>query len=245
MISQARGQLVIKGSTLRELVRLAYHVRDFQVSGGPDWINSIRFDIVAKPFGRPTNDFLTQPAPALEALLTDKFRLRLHRATRRLPVYSLAVSKSGPEMRRSKVANCATFRWKVDLPAPGVEPPDCSGVEGGPNRQLNQTLIAAGMSVSGTPRDAALNTLLSRELDRDIADKTGLPGLFDVYLEWNRAATARRLASLERGETAFVEDPDSLSLFAAVQQQLGLELEMHKGPVEVLVIDRAEKPTGP
>ena len=217
--------LAAEGATVQHLIRFAYHVRDFQIAGGPSWINSERFDVTAKPLAGPPRDFFDKPLPPLQDLLREKFQLKLHRETRELLVYTLTVSKYGGEMRRSKVATCASF-IKIRYSPPGERPQECSGVMGGPNLQLNETLDAVGMSAP------ELIKVLSDELDRIVIDKTGLTGLFDIVLEWNRQATKNRSA----------EDEDSPSLFTAVERQLGLNLEPAKGPVEVLVIDHAEKP---
>lgn len=229
--------LAAEGATLEDLIRFAYHVRDFEIAGGPAWINSDRYDVTAKPLAGPPREFFDKPLPPLQDLLREKFHLQLHRETREIPIFTLTASKYGAELHRSKVTSCAAFKWGRYSPPPGERPEDCSGVETGPNLQLNETLDAVGMPVSGS---AGFNLvqLLSRELDRVVIDKTGLPGLFDIVLEWNRQATKERLKS------AATEDPDSPSLFEAVQQQLGLKLEPAKGPVEILVIDHAEKPTG-
>jgi uncharacterized protein (TIGR03435 family) len=104
----------------------------------------------------------------------------------------------------------------------------------GPNLQLNEILNVAGMSITGP---YSLKEHIESELRRIVIDKTGLPGLFDIVLEWNREATKRRLKG------PIKEDPDSPSLFEALEQQLGLKLEATQGLVEVLVIDHAERPT--
>jgi uncharacterized protein (TIGR03435 family) len=218
--------LAAEGTTLHELIRMAYAVRDFQIAEGPAWIKSDRWDVTARPLDGPIRNFINKPLPPLQDLLREKFGLKLHRETREIPIFTLSVSKYGAELRRSKVTNCAAFKIGRYSPPPGERPEDCSGVERGPNLQLNETLDAVGMSVP------ELIKILSQELDRIVIDKTGLPGYFDVRLEWNRDATKHSNA----------EDEDSPSLFTAVERQLGLKLEPGKGPVEVLVIDHAEKP---
>ena len=169
----------------------------------------------------------------LRSLLEDRFKLKLHKETRQLPVYTLTVSASGLELRRSKVADCPPFRLGRRELEPGERPADCSGVEVGPNLQLNQTLDVAGMRIDGGPPNVeTLMSVLSREVDRMIINKTGLNGLFDIRLEWNRQATREH-----------TDEQNSPSIFTAVERQLGLKLEPGTGPVEVLVIDHAERPS--
>ena len=227
-------ELSFNQNTLREFIRAAYHVWDYQISGGPPWIDTDRFDIVLKmtePWGvEPWR----KPLRPLQDVLSDKFGLRLHRETRDLQVLILTVSKKGGELHRSKVQHCPPFWLSRDLLQPGERPADCSGVMTGPNLQLNEILNVAGMSITGP---YSLKEHIESELRRIVIDKTGLPGLFDIVLEWNREATKRRLKG------PIKEDPDSPSLFEALEQQLGLKLEATQGLVEVLVIDHAERPT--
>jgi len=222
--------LSAEGATLEDLIRFAYSVRDFQIVGGPAWIKSERYDVRAGALGGPVRDFVGKPLPPLQKLLKDKFQLKLHGESRELAIFKLRVSQYGGDLRKSRVARCATFDFGRYSPPPGERPKDCSAVLTGPNRQLNETLDGVGMSV------AQLIDMLSRELDRIVVDKTQLTGLYDIVLEWNRAATSQRV------KTSITEDPDNPSLFEALEQQLGLKLEAAKGPVEVLVIDHAEKP---
>ncbi len=109
----------------------------------------------------------------------------------------------------------------------------------GPNIHLNHTLDAVGMSVAGPSGSfSTLTDFLSRQLGRPVIDKTGLRGLFDFRLEWSVNATA-----LSLGLPAGSVEADNPSLFTALEEQLGLQLESAKGPVQVLVVDRAEKPS--
>jgi len=232
--SKETKQLSFHQNTLREFIRAAYHVFDYQIDGGPAWIDSDRYDLRVKLTEPLSLETSRKPLPALQDLLKDKFGLRLHRETRDLPVCILTVSKTGGELHRSRVQHCPPFWLLPGALKPGERPADCSGVIGGPNLQLNQTLDVVGMSISGP---FSLVDEIERQLNRVVIDKTGLTGLFDIVLEWNREATKKRLKG------PITEDPDSPSLFEALEQQLGLKLEATKGPVEVLVIDHAAKPS--
>jgi uncharacterized protein (TIGR03435 family) len=226
----------VKNASLRDLIRVAYQVRDFQISGGPDWIDSAHYDIDANAKDKPVpKEWLTTMMSLLQSLLADRFKLKLHRDTKELPVYVLTVAKGGPKFQQSREKSCTTFNWIRNSPPPGQIANIHCGAAELTNAQLNRTLDAVGISIWGVSPDApGLTWFLSRELDRIVIDKTGLTGLFDFYLEWNRAATLDKAAASA--------DPDNPSLFTALQDQLGLKLTSEKGPVEILVIDHAEKP---
>ena len=234
-VSLHQGKLSIKNACLRDLVRIAYQVRDFQVFGGPAWIVADGYDIEAK--GK--SDLPGSSLPHLiQSLLRNRFHLKFHRETKELPVYLLTVAKGGPRVHESRVGPCPQFKWEIGQ----FTSKPCTAVGGGPNQQLNHTLDAVGISISGAQ---GLIEFLVGNLDRMVIDKTGLRGTYDLHLEWDRRATAEILESGGPGsppKTAIREDAGP-SLFAAVEEQLGLKLESGKGPVEVLVIDHAEKPS--
>jgi uncharacterized protein (TIGR03435 family) len=209
-----------------------------RIVGGPDWINSMRFDINAKastefrssPDG-PPNELLLM----LRSLLEDRFKVRTHRETRELPVYELVVARAdgklGPQLRQS-TANC-------DGPPPPRqpnEPPPCGAMRGParvmaggiPMRRFAEMLTAI-MAV-GTPASAD---------GRLVVDKTGLSGRFAFNLTW----TPEQMPTASPPPGIPPIDPNGPSLFTALQEQLGLKLESAKGPVEVLVIDSVERPT--
>jgi len=227
----------VKNASLRELIRVAYQVREFQISGGPNWIDSAHYDIDANTKDKANpKEWLSTMTSLLQSLLEDRFKLKLHRQTKELPVYVLTVAKGGPKFQPSNEKSCPSFNWIRNSPPPGQIANIHCGAAELTNAQLNRTLDAVGISMTGATPDApGLTWFLSRELDHTVIDKTGLTGLFDFYLEWNRAAT------LDKAATS--ADPDNPSLFTALNDQLGLKLASEKGPVEVLVIDHAEKPT--
>ena len=209
-----------------------------RIVGGPDWINSTRFDIIAKastefrssPEG-PPNELVLM----LRSLLEDRFKVRTHRETRELPVYELVVARAdgklGPQLRQS-TANC-------DGPPPPRqpnEPPPCGAMRGParvmaggiPMRRFAEMLTAI-MAV-GTPASAD---------GRLVVDKTGLSGRFAFNLTW----APDQIPTVAPPPGIPPVDPNGPSLVTALQEQLGLKLESAKGPVEVLVIDSVERPT--
>jgi len=152
---------------------------------------------------------------ALRSLLADRFQLALHSETKEQPVYALVVNKGGPKLQES------------------TEPR-------GLIRKMGRGTLKAQAVELGM---LALN--LSNELGRSVFDKTGLAGKYDFELKWapSQDSAAQLGAPPQTAEFALPADPDGPSIFTALQEQLGLRLESGKGPVEVLVIDRAERPS--
>jgi len=220
---------------LRMLIAFAYNIRDFQLSGGPGWIGTDRYDIQAKGERSPGTEKVpddprrmtdAQRAAMQEkmrervrALLAERFHLVIHRETREGPVYALVVAKGGPKLKAVE------------------ESPDAQvGLRGG-RGQL--TGFAAP-----TPM---LASFLSNQLGRPVLDKTELKGKYDFKLEWapDPSQGGDKPGQLPPGVDAPppYTDPEGPSIFTALQEQLGLRLESQKGPVETIVIDRVEKPS--
>ena len=172
----------------------------------------------------------------LQALLEDRFQLKIHQETREGPVYELTIAKGGYRLKPSR--GCVPFDPN-HLPrqaAQGEAQVNYCGRMSRGGDGSRRTVEATGVDLA--PRIGLLTPsiigFLSEALDRTVIDKTGLAGAFDFRLEW---APQRALA--EQSDNA-----GSPSIFTAVQEQLGLKLEAGKGPVDYLVIDHAEKPSG-
>ncbi len=200
-ISGPRIRVVAYGLT--GLLMEAYDLKYYQLSGFPSWADSDRFDIDAKAEGDGTLSKV-QFKQMLQTLLADRFRLKVHRETKEMPVYALVVGKNGPKLKQS-VAEEPSLTMRATQ---GVE----ITVSKGSMEQL-----ATQLSGSGT--------------DRPVLDKTGLTGTYDYKLSW----TPER--------DGVPSDSSSVILPIAVQEQLGLKLESQKAPIEILVIDHAEKPS--
>lgn len=231
------------GVTLHELIRAAYGVQNFQISGGPGWLESDKYDIQAEVDSSVAGE-LRKLGPdqsrlenqrMLQALLADRFRLSVHRETKELPVYKLVIAKNGSKLRQAKVG---------DTYPNGIKGPDGRGSAG---------MVRAGMGeVTGQGISlAALVRILSEQLGRTIVDKTGIDGNYDIELKWTPAAGSNQgplfkgpEAGQPGGETNPVPETSGPSIFTAIQEQLGLKLESSKGPVETVVIDHAETPSG-
>jgi uncharacterized protein (TIGR03435 family) len=234
------GRLVVENFSLRLLMQNAYGIQPFQISGGPDWINSERYDIEAKADGSPSGKQMT--GPMLQTLLEDRFMLRVHRETKLLPVYELTVAKGGTKLKRSKEGGCIPFSMDSPvLPAMRVrgEPrATFCGFLGFGMEGADRKLEMAGVSM------AELATSLSRgELRRMVIDKTGLAGTFDVNLHWSIDAVQANPGTSGEPAPPPTDNPAGPSIFSAIQEQLGLKLESRRGPVEVLVVDHVERPS--
>jgi uncharacterized protein (TIGR03435 family) len=228
------GGVRITNMTLKEMIVFGWRVQPFQISGGPSWLDSMHYDVVAKPEAKPKPD---EVPLMLQALLTERFQLMLHRETKELPMFALTLArkdgKFGPKLVPHE-GDCAPPDPSKPPPRPEPgKPPTlgCGGMSMGPR----------GMTAIGVPV-GNLVPMLARILGSTVVDKTGLTGNFDVSAEWTPDET-QTLGFLLGGPAPPPSDAAGPSIFTALQEQLGLKLESQKGPVEVLVIDRAEKPS--
>ena len=235
---------------LQSLIAMAYGdagpppqaLANDRISGGPSWMNTDLFDIVAKagsdaPAG-PAG--VEQKLLMLRSLLADRFKLIVHHETRTAPIYVLMLvrgdGKLGPKLQRSDVDCGALLAARGAAPppppTPGARPP-CGAMVGlGP-----VALLTAG----GQTMASVANTL-SRLTGRIVEDRTGLSGSFDVDLRFNGEDLAG-LPPLPAGTDRPAPATDAVSLFTAIQEQLGLKLDAQRGPIDVVVIDHAEQPT--
>jgi bla regulator protein BlaR1 len=225
----------VESATFKDLVSLAYDVKDFQVSGGPGWINSDRYDIDATAEGAPTpgQEGMNLPRRRLQTLLQDRFKLALRRETKELPIYELTVARGGLKLQPLKDGSCVPF--DVDkFRAPGSNPMNFCGYGG----------FGRGFYEAASASMADLAKSFSMVVGRIVADKTGITGVFRVHLTFvpDESAPPWLLGPPgDPGNPAPAADAGP-SIFTAVQEQLGLKLESSKGPVDVLVIDHVEKP---
>jgi uncharacterized protein (TIGR03435 family) len=186
------------------------------------WFDSAHYDIVAKPESKPKLDEIPV---MLQALLADRFQLALHRETKELPMYALVTArkdgKLGPNMKES---TCGPTR-NAYAPEPG-KGPQCGFMRMG----------RGSLQTNGLPLDQFVVSI-SRMLGRKVVDKTGLMGGFDMTVEWTPDQAVQPIGDEPKPSA------DGPSIFAALQEQLGLKLEAQKAPEEILVVDRAEKIT--
>lgn len=228
---QPGGQMTVTNNSLYNLIRNAYGTQRFEMIPGanlPSWIDSDRWDIVAKPpAGAP--EVQEQMQLRLRSLLEDRFKLVARREMREMPIYELAVARAdgqlGPQMKPSGDECAAQGRAR----AAGVQPPPLPAGAFCGTRTNNGTVSMKGVPLSNFVRN------LGGMTGRFVIDKTGLTGPYDLDLQFTPDQPA---AGAPPGTPG-----DGASLFAAIQEQLGLKLEAKRAPVEVLVIDSAERPT--
>ena len=164
------------------IARVAYDVRDFQISGGPSWIKSEMYTIDAKESDSLAEEMQKLPFDKrleiggllVQSLLADRFKLKVHRETRMLPVYALVVAKNGPRLHEAKPGETYPN---------GMKGPDGRAGAGAIGEQSiserDRAILGQGITI------APLVPYLSRELERTVLDQTGLKGKYDIRLEWN------------------------------------------------------------
>jgi uncharacterized protein (TIGR03435 family) len=202
------GRFKATDVSLRQLLRFAYDVRDFQISGGPDWLDSARFTIEAKaPAGVEMPKTINDPQVdrfMVQTLLADRFKLEIHRSTREEQVYELVPGKDGAKLKVSAIT-------------------------------AGQLVFDRGKIVGvGVPMRFLVNQL-SQQLGRMVIDRTGLTQKYEFELNW--------MPDFDAPGGDVENTPAGNSIFAAVQDDLGLKLQTTKAPTDVIVIDQVEKPT--
>jgi len=236
---QLGGGFRASGATLKMLLTEAYNVREFQISGGPKWIDSDRFDITARAERSAAADSPAEPsalpppmtdaerktvqeqvAQRLQALFADRFQLIVHHEAKEQQVYALVVGKNGSKLQPAQ-NNSGSLRQGMMRMGRG-------SVEG----------QGVGLEV--------LIRAISGQLGRPVIDRTGLTGRYDIKLQWtpDPGQNVTPLGgALPPGVEPPPSDPNGPTIFAALQEQLGLRLESAKAPVDLIVIDRVEKPS--
>ena len=214
------GRFAVTGTTVRELIRLAYGIADYQLLGGPNWLTTERFavDARARTVAGGAVPSREDVRLMLQSLLAQRFKLAVTRETRELPMFSLEIARAdqtlGKQLRRSTI-DCSTAASREH--ARKTLPPD---------RQPCATHMASGVLLGNGTAFTTLLSLLSLPLGSPIDNRTGLDGAFDWELRW-------------------VTDPakDGPPLMVAVEEQLGLKLRPTRAPVSVLVIESVDRPT--
>ena len=232
------GRYVAQNLTQRTIVRRAFGVNgrapgnildlfESQVIGGPEWLDQDKFDIVAStaaPAEPPQMRLMVQ------RMLADRFKLAAHWETRELPVYLLTRARAdrlGPGLTPISDEDCAAMRGRGPMlpPAPGTPapPPPCGAIQFGPGQ-----LLARGAPIEWLG-STLTNVPVVTGIDRMVLDRTGITGNYAFTLKFAAAGSIS-------------PDPDRPELFTALQEQLGLKLEATRSPVDVIVIDRVDRP---
>jgi uncharacterized protein (TIGR03435 family) len=189
------GQIVFTNVSLGRLIQRAYGVKSYQLTG-PDWMDTVKFDIVAK---YPAGASKDQRPPMLRTLLAERFHLAIHLESKEMPAYALVVAKGGPKLQAAEpLGHSSDSRGRFD---------------------------DQGVSM------AVLADRLASQLEHPVVDKTALTGAYNLKLEWT--ADDRQA---DKGDPA-----TGPSIFAALQEQLGLKLQTEKLPIEIVIVDHVDR----
>ena len=234
------GRFVATGVSLKAVMGFAYRIRDFQISGGPNWINTDLWNIEGKSEEGTVPSLPRPPDPNIpdamalmvQSLIEDRFQLKMHRETKDSPVYELLIAKGGLKIKLSEGGS--EFRAPeqgapIPVPQRGEQP------------RGTLRLGRGELEGSAVPLALLISTL-SQQLGRPIIDKTELKGVYDFKLQWKPEVVQAAGPVEGAGPAPPLLSADLPDVFTAIQEQLGLRLESTKGPVEVLVIDSVLKP---
>ncbi len=245
MPSFSPGRMTLNCMTVQGLIDAAYvmfadgrnpnllKLQRIPIEGGPGWIDLERYTINAKAENNATAYLME--GPLMQTLLERRFKLKIHRETREIPVYNLVVAKGGPKLKRFQEGSCTPmppwdFTKASDVPPlpPGQHYCQVGGGAAGPNFDMR----AQGVSL-----DDFAHLLYP---GRPVVNKTGIKGIFEIHFAFGLEDDARRqmteITGVDPGE------PTMPSAFIAIQEQLGLKLESAKGKGDFLVIDHIERP---
>ena len=212
-------------ATTQQLISLAYGVSVTQILEAPSWIRSEFYDVTART-GLSTPASPASMTVMLQRLLADRFKLVAHREQREAPVYALSIARSDGRLgSRLEVAPLDCDSRAAKAP-PGTRGLSICGIDRGP-----------GMSAGRTMTIAQLAGVLGSIVGRQVVNRTGLEGNYDWDLSWTPTPgePGPRSQSAATG--------DGVSIFTAIEEQLGLKLESDRGVIDALVIDRIERPS--
>jgi uncharacterized protein (TIGR03435 family) len=219
------------------------NARYLDAIGGPGWLDTDWYRISAKAHGKPS--VAQMMGPMLQVLLEERFQLKVHIDSKPSSVFALTVSKAG-KLRQTKEGSCKSIDLaNVPPPNPSAPPPTYCG-------EPSMYMSPRGLLVLDVPgvtmeefAGRMLATYLGRPLiDRPIIDKTGLKGRFDIRLEFARDRSSADPPSGSAGSGPDGIPDERPSIFAALQQQLGLKLSSDKASIPTIVVDSVARPTG-
>lgn len=257
----------IQGFSLKDLIRTAYEVKEYQISG-PDWLGTAmsaqRFNVQAT---MPEGATEKQVPQMLQALLADRFKLVVHRETRDHQVYALIVAKGGPKMKEAepdppaaaepaepaepKKGEMVMGQGSSQVRVSGsMEPGKGVTIKGGPMGQMKMSMADGKMRMEAAKMDMPmLVEFATRFLDRPVVDMTDLKGSYQVVLEISQedlknvaraAGMGAMMGANDAGKAGEASDPGGSSIFTSMQQ-MGLKLEQRKAPLVFIVVDHLEK----
>jgi uncharacterized protein (TIGR03435 family) len=217
IIALRGAEVITTNLTVHDLINLAYWLHAKQLTGGPAWTESEKFDMAGKPDapGQPNVD---QMKMMIQKLLTDRFQLKFHFEKRELPAYAIRIAKTGAKIAKSQ--------------------DDPKGI---PGWNFGRTPSGQVFSFRNSPM-SQFAAVLQNSMDRPVVDQSGLSERYDFTVTFTPDPAQAVLLGGPPAPAA--DNPDAApDLFTAFQQQLGLKLEPTKAPVDVMVIDKVEKPS--
>jgi len=220
---QPGGRFVMVNVTVAGLIAWAYPSKTNELVGAPAWVESERFDVDARAAFEPTGE---QERAMLRALLADRFKLASHLEAQQHSVYNLVVARAdgrlGPKLRRIDV-DCATYKQSTTTGTSASNSSSAASRDIPPCTYRMSGSTATMTVVSGGQTLESLGDRIAGLAGRPVLDKTGLAGYYAFTLEFGV--------------------DDALSVFTALQEQLGLKLEPARAPIDVLIVDRIQRPT--
>jgi len=245
------GHFRVTNLPLRQLIILAYADRSqgppapgggpgVAITGGPSWINTDRYDIEA----RPEQGFIPtveQAQKMLQALLEERFGLQVRHETKDGPIYALMVAKGGLKAKKSADQTPLNFEAPTPGgPAGGPPPPPPAPFNPGGPMPRGMMMVGIGQLRATAQTMSGFAGLLTGSAGRKVVDRTSLEGLYDFELNW----TPDQIPANLPADAPFPRpDPNGPSIFTALPEQLGLQLESATGPLESIVIESVHKPT--
>lgn len=231
--------------TAKQLIAVAYNVKDFQIEGGPSWINSERFDIDAKVGDSeaaqlaklPVKQQQQQMALMLRPLLTERFGLEMKRGMKEGTVLALVVAKGGPKLKEVPPPDPQAGPG----PSPGPITPGHLPTPG-PGQSYMMTNGRLATLASNAVPVANLVNQLSQWTGQQVVDQTGLKATYEYTLQFAPQNGPAGMP-LPPGGPEAAPDDNTASIFTALQEQLGLKLESTKGSIDTITIDHIEEPS--
>jgi uncharacterized protein (TIGR03435 family) len=224
-LANPSSRFAMERASARDIIEFAYNLQDRRLSGGPKWIDSEKFDVMAQIADSEIaelqklspDQFLANVRLMVQSLLADRFALKLSHETKELPVYVLTIGKDGSKLK----------------PATSAQP-SMRNVGVG---HFVATAIPIGVLVDELAGLPELD-------DRLVVDRTALSGSFDIDLQWTpQILTSPSTANAGQNQNPMSADTSTPSLVEALQRQLGLRLESTKAPVDIQIIDHIEEPS--
>jgi uncharacterized protein (TIGR03435 family) len=210
---QAGGRVANTNASVKSLIAFAYGLPEEQVLGGDKWLDSEEYSIAAKPDSpiQSGEAGYLQMRALFQALLADRFKVKIHNETREGAVYNLVIAKSG-KLKEADTNTGPALRTRT------------------------------GHFIGTSVPIFALTQILSQQLARPVIDKTGLTGKYNFDLIYALDPLGDNPFGPVTHDSPSPPDDNSPSIFTAIEEQLGLRLQSTKGPLEVVVIDHAERP---